>query len=311
MIKISVIIPVYNASRYLRRCLDSLCTQSYGCFEILCVDDGSADDSLDVLQHYAAQDSRVKVIHQANEGASAARNRALEEVQGDVVGFCDADDTYHPEALANIAKIFSNNECDVLVTAYEVAKADGSRHRLGREAEYEYSARELQERIMYDSCVRGFTWNKFFKAHLLEGVSFDEHLSHCEDMYFVSQVLKRNPEIKVLQSPVCTYAYFDNRDSVTRDPQKLLNEEGELMYVVAMEKMRELYSDDSLMNQLIRATSFRLIAENIKSFADSPETARALAAQAMEFARDYLSCGLSEYSFIKRLRRCLRLRRHL
>lgn len=308
---ISIILPVYNASRYLRRCLDSLCTQSYGRFEILCVDDGSADDSLEVLQHYASSDTRVKVIHQANAGASVARNRALEVVKGDVVGFCDADDTYHPEALANIAKIFSNNECGVLVTAYEVAKADGSRERLGRKSEYEYSARELQERIMYDSSVRGFTWNKFFKAHLLEGVRFDEHLSHCEDMHFVSQVLKRNPEIKVLQSPVCTYEYFDNGDSVTRDPRKLLNEEGELLYIVAMEKMRELYSDDTLMNQLIRATSFRLLAENIKSFADSPETARAFAAQAMDFARDYLSCGLSEHSFVKRLRRCLRLRRYL
>lgn len=93
MLKISVVIPVYNAAPYLRACLDSVLGQSVREIEVLCVDDGSTDESAAVLGEYAAKDGRVRVFSQANAGQGVARNRALAEARGDYVHFMDADDT--------------------------------------------------------------------------------------------------------------------------------------------------------------------------------------------------------------------------
>lgn len=89
---ISVIVPVYNTSKYLPQCLDSLLNQTYPNLEIICVDDGSTDNSWEVLQEYAAKDNRVKVFHQENAGVSVARNKALAHATGEWLSFIDSDD---------------------------------------------------------------------------------------------------------------------------------------------------------------------------------------------------------------------------
>ena len=90
--KISIIVPVYNVAPYLRQCLDSLVGQTYRDIEIICVDDGSTDESGEILDQYAADDPRIRVIHIGNSGVSAARNLALDRVSGDYVIFVDGDD---------------------------------------------------------------------------------------------------------------------------------------------------------------------------------------------------------------------------
>ena len=90
--KVSVILPVYNVSDYLRQCMDSIVGQTLKDIEIICVDDGSTDDSLAILKEYEAKDQRVKVIQQANAGAGAARNKGLEIATGEYLSFLDSDD---------------------------------------------------------------------------------------------------------------------------------------------------------------------------------------------------------------------------
>ena len=89
---ISIIVPVYNAAPYLPQCLDSLVNQTYRDIEIICVNDGSTDNSLDILKAYAERDSRILVIHQENQGLSDARNKGLENARGEWVMFVDSDD---------------------------------------------------------------------------------------------------------------------------------------------------------------------------------------------------------------------------
>ena len=91
-VKVSVILPVYNVSEYLRQCMDSIVGQTLKDIEIICVDDGSTDDSLEILKEYEAKDKRVKVIEQKNAGAGAARNNGLAIATGEYLSFLDSDD---------------------------------------------------------------------------------------------------------------------------------------------------------------------------------------------------------------------------
>ncbi len=121
---LSVIVPVYNTSHWLRKCMDSICGQTYGNLEILCVNDGSTDDSAAILEEYAAKDSRIKVFTQANGGLSAARNTALEHATGEWVLGVDSDDYLAPDALAK-AMEKAHSEVDMVCMQMELVSESG------------------------------------------------------------------------------------------------------------------------------------------------------------------------------------------
>ena len=96
MVKVSVIIPVYNVEPYLKQCMDSVVGQTLKDIEIICVDDGSTDGSLDILREYAAEDNRIQIIEQKNAGAGAARNNGMRHATGKYLSFLDSDDFFEP-----------------------------------------------------------------------------------------------------------------------------------------------------------------------------------------------------------------------
>ena len=110
-VKVSVLVAVYNGERFLRKCLDSLLRQTLRDIEVICIDDASTDDSLSVLQSYAAVDERFVVLHlEQNQGQAFARNMALQQARGEYVCFLDADDWFEPDALARAVEVFEGNE---------------------------------------------------------------------------------------------------------------------------------------------------------------------------------------------------------
>lgn len=125
---ISVIVPVYNTSAYLRKCLDSICQQTYKNLEIICVNDGSTDDSASILEEYAAADSRIVVITQENAGLSAARNAALEIAKGEWVTGIDSDDYVDLDTFESV--ISALNIPDVSIVFYGMRRIDGESGRI-------------------------------------------------------------------------------------------------------------------------------------------------------------------------------------
>ncbi|SMC83685.1 glycosyltransferase family 2 protein [Papillibacter cinnamivorans] len=121
---ISVIIPVYNARPYLRRCLDSVLSQTYTQLEIILVDDGSTDGSGDICEEYIKKDTRIKVLHQENRGQSAARNAGLDIARGDCVGFVDADDWIYPHMYRDLLESIEKTGADIAQCRYICADAD-------------------------------------------------------------------------------------------------------------------------------------------------------------------------------------------
>lgn len=116
--KVSIIVPVYNVEKYLEQCLDSLVNQSLKEIEIICIDDESSDNSLDILYRYSENDSRIKVISQKNTGLSGARNTGINHVNGDYLMFVDSDDWLDLHTCERVYKEAVLNECDVVMWPY-------------------------------------------------------------------------------------------------------------------------------------------------------------------------------------------------
>lgn len=117
---ISVIVPVYNVERYLRRCVDSILHQTYQDLEILLVDDGSTDASGAICDEYAAQEERVTAVHQKNGGLSAARNAGLERAQGTYLCFVDSDDFLDSRMLETLCRDLQEQDADVAVVGFRM-----------------------------------------------------------------------------------------------------------------------------------------------------------------------------------------------
>ncbi len=184
---LTVIIPVYNVEPYLRRCLDSICGQSYRHLEIICVDDGSTDGSLAILREYEARDGRVRVVTQPNSRQARARNVALDMARGEWVTGVDSDDYMQPDSYLR-AMAHATAEVDAVCFGMKVEAEPGLEGRVAgvhRFSNFKYEGlRELDAK-----CITGIAWyfvNKIYRRALIEehGLRFDASNCGCEDMRF-------------------------------------------------------------------------------------------------------------------------------
>ena len=122
---VSVVMPVYNARRWLHQAIDSVRAQTHEHWELLAVDDGSSDDSPDILADFAQRDSRIRVITQPNAGVAAARNRAMADARGDYVAFLDADDWWQPDKLERQLACLRGSRASVCYAPYQRVSEQG------------------------------------------------------------------------------------------------------------------------------------------------------------------------------------------
>ena len=180
MAKLSVIIPVYNAEKYLEQCLDSVINQTLLDLEIICVDDGSSDKSLDILKKYARVDNRIKIIEQVNGGAGKARNEALKIAEGEFIHFLDSDDWLNiNNAYARMISVLEKNK-DASFLMFEYQKYDNLKDTFSL---FEFSTGLLSEKILKFTSDYGVLlklpvvpWNKLYRKSFLDkfNLSFDE-----------------------------------------------------------------------------------------------------------------------------------------
>ena len=207
--KVSIIIPVYNAEKAVRRCVDSVLDQEYTDFELLLMDDGSKDGSPAILDEYAEKDERVRVVHKENSGVSATRNMALDMARGDWVQFLDADDWITKDATKLFVRTAEENDVDMVIADfYRVVGENTSRKGdiwtsrvITRE---EYGSFMMKNPADY---YYGVLWNKLFRRDILEeyGLRMDESLHWCEDFIFNMEYVLHTERIAVLPVPVYYY----------------------------------------------------------------------------------------------------------
>lgn len=251
-VKVSVIIPVYNAEKYLRECLDSVIGQTLQDIEIICVDDGSTDNSLLILQEYAANDKRLKIVEQANQGAAAARNAGIAVAQGEYLAFLDADDLYYLEALQTAYVCAEKSNADVLL--FEADFFD-EKHGLLRteqvETKYLAGLHEFSVQILPDyifqiaSCN---TWNKLYKRKFVQksGLMYQK-LKTANDLSFVYSAMASAEKIAVLEQPWVKHRvlYSGNLQSVkVKTP---------LDFLLALEQLKQNLQQFGLWEELKRS----------------------------------------------------------
>ena len=213
MPKISFIIPIYNVAPYLAKCLESVLTQTISDIEVICINDGSTDDSAIILQNYAQKDNRIKIINQKNQGISAARNAGLKVVQSDYVMFVDSDDYIVSDMAERLYKTMINENPDVVVCSAECvndlpkdASADIIEWQSWLQPWFDEYAKPTGvydvPKTIKDDFI-SVVWNKLYKTSIIQNykiefplglIAEDEYwlwayMIHCKKYAFVNEKL--------------------------------------------------------------------------------------------------------------------------
>lgn len=218
ILKISVVLPVYNVENYLRQCLDTLMAQTLKEFEVICVDDGSTDQSLNILHEYANKDSRFKIYKQENKGAGAVRNFALGLARGEYIIFLDSDDYFDVNMLKESYQKIVVTNSDICI--FKSKQYDQSTGKIS-DCTFSVRSNQLPKKNPFSlndmennpfTSIMGWAWDKLYKKSFIlnNGLKFQEQRT-TNDMYFVFASLLRAGKITILEKPL----YFQRRNVPT------------------------------------------------------------------------------------------------
>lgn len=213
---ISIIVPVYNAQKYIKRCVESIVNQSYQKWELILIDDGSKDDSSLICDELKQTDSRIHVVHTVNQGASAARNRGLDEAAGDYITFVDADDWVKPNHLEVLVNQI-DSDVDLCINSFIADLYYGSRPYQYKEVKTHENIESINAFFTILLQHSQFLWNKLFKSNIIKDnhIRFNTNISLGEDNIFILEYLNYIRGLSA--SSVCTYHY----DQIDENPYSL------------------------------------------------------------------------------------------
>lgn len=208
--KVSVIVPVYNTQKYLKRCIDSILNQTYNNLDIILVNDGSTDDSLKICEEYAKIDDRISIISGKNYGVSHARNIGIEKAKGEYLYFADSDDYLEFDAIEKMLREFVNADGELIIAGYneienkeKIAKKSWGNLRI--------KCNDAKKLILDENGAGGYLWNKLFKLSLIKEfkIKFDEKIYVWEDVLFVMEYLDKCKNINLIDDIVYEYCRRD------------------------------------------------------------------------------------------------------
>lgn len=211
-IKISVVVPVYNVEKYLEQCLNSIINQTFKDIEIICINDGSTDGSLEILREYEQKDSRIRLINKENEGISAVRNQGMELAQGEYISFIDSDDWIEEnylEALYTAAKKYDSD-----IACSNIIRVTGKRHR--KKIIYkkeEFTTESDKKNELTKVPINSYVWNKIYKRESLlkSGVKFPVGRVYEDVVWCIKAIYYLNGVVTV---PDAVYYYRKNPTSI-------------------------------------------------------------------------------------------------
>jgi glycosyltransferase involved in cell wall biosynthesis len=221
--KVSIIVPVYNVERYLRRCVDSILAQKFRDYELILVNDGSTDDGGKLCDEYAEQHFNVRVIHKSNGGLSSARNAGLEIADSEYIAFVDSDDYIHPEMIGTLHELARANSSDVAMCHYVRTSEDLISHEFGSaatEVSHFTNIQAINELLRVDEDHQNgkrnglhwvLAWNKLYKRQLFDGLRYKDGVLF-EDIHIIHRLLYKCSKITYIPKPL--YYYYQRPESI-------------------------------------------------------------------------------------------------
>ena len=213
--KISVIVPVYNTAQYLPRCLDSILNQDFEAYEVICLNDGSSDNSIEILREYENKSSKIKVINQANSGVATTRNTALKHAKGEYLAFLDSDDFVRENYLSRLYDAAIDTRSDIVICNFyryyeqiNLAKPVLYKFRRGV-----FDKHEILKGLIPDNLIHSYLWNKLWKREIFENYSTFPNMKF-EDFAVMSQLMYKADKIAVINDAL--YYYRIRKTSIVR-----------------------------------------------------------------------------------------------
>ena len=263
MKKISVIVPIYNTQKELRKCLKSIACQTYRELEIICVDDGSTDKSGEIAEEFAKSDNRFRVVHKENGGESSARNMGLKMAVGEFVAFCDCDDWIDKEMYETLVSTMENEEVDMVAASWY--KETGSESQIIRNElpvnDKAFSRDELLRYLYMRDSYRGFAyiWDKLYKREILNDqynnlILFDEELQLGGDVLYLAEIALNVKRAKYVNKAFYHYNQREESGCHTKDVNKL--RDWLTAYESVLQRFEKEHIDESIVNYVKRFLAY-------------------------------------------------------
>ena len=222
---VSIIVPVYNAEKFLNRCVDSILGQEYRDFELILVDDGSSDMSGSICDAYAKTDERVVVIHKENSGVSDTRNQGIERAKGTYLQFVDSDDWLTPDATKLMVRAAEEHGCDMVISDFYRVVGDMVSRKGDIESDCVIDREEFASFMMENPAdyYYGVLWNKLYRRDLVNrfGIRMDAEISWCEDFMFNLEYIRYAASFQALPIPI--YYYVKTKGSLANQNLTISN----------------------------------------------------------------------------------------
>lgn len=207
---ITVMIPAYNAEKYIGRCIESLLKQTYKEIEILIVNDGSKDNTKSICEEYFQKDTRVRLVNQENGGEGAARNTGLREAKGKYLSFVDADDYVKEDFIERLHTNLVKNNAGLAICGFKELKEDAVLNETSGDITFMNQEKGMEMLLREDS-FKGYVWNKIFDLDIIrqKKLSFDVSLAVWTDVLFVFQYMRHIDKIVFDPTPEYYYIYLE------------------------------------------------------------------------------------------------------
>lgn len=212
---LSIIIPVFQAEKYLKSCVNSVLKQTFADFELILVNDGSTDKSPDICEEYAQMDARVKIIHQANKGQAAARNRGIDNSAGKYIGFMDNDDIIAPDMFEILVENIEAARADISSCSFIQQNEKGEKqHDVHDYKRYTFSNIEGMEQLLSRTKLDIYVWTKIYDRQFIDQrqIRFEEG-KNDEDMLFNYLAFTFSKKCIFEDNPLYIYNHRDNSAS--------------------------------------------------------------------------------------------------
>ena len=297
MSQITIILPVYNVEKYLPQCLDSIISQTFKDFECICVNDGSKDSSLSILQEYASRDKRIKIINQKNGGSSVARNTGIKNTNTKYITFIDSDDWIAENYLEILYNKIEETNADIVRASYKFYFQEENSYKSAKIREIHKINTNSNIERLYKGYAGAFVWAKIYKTSLIKdnNIWFYEG-KNSEDCPFSSLVYLYSKKIIFISDELLFYRKY-GLSITAKDNQKQMTDDFDNFITLTKELQKRNFTDKEIKEFCIDIFLYKLgkLGKNISK--QTSQKIYSIASEHIKFLKEMSSNLSFSYKF--------------